>query len=499
MDCNDKGMKNKIVVEKTLSTLIWIITSIALFCFYIKIHPFIVFDTDDWTNVSGGRALFPTLNTYNPIKVVPETIMPLLGNIGAYVIYPIKKDYLDSLSISYGTAATLSILALSVLIYLFIKKVLKLGELDSLLISIGILLSGFLMYKSSNEMMYFYYSQNLNCFYNYDFPGIINAITILILLLSILKEDEKNQRTPGFIGCMILLVYLCICSNLYSSIILTSFVSCYALRMVITGIKKHCKTSEIIPNIGWVIVIDVAWFISMLFEINGGRAQGESNTGLHILGAIKMFVVSLKEYSAAWIIISAFVIIVGFIIAIRERNEKYLSIYFIIVGALALTFVYTVLLSAKVSIYYMMYPQYIWGILFYVQLLTGVSLAKIVSSKYGDKCKFAVPFVLFLIVFTINYNIYMYRECNVNGYKYGVAKAAGDDLIKQVIDAVNNGKDEVTLYVPYYGEENGDNWPLALWGGSRIGIALYRHGIISRPINTEFERLLDKNEELMIP
>ena len=52
---------------------------ISMFIFFTGAHPLIIYDGDDWANLSHMRHFIPMWHGFNPIKILPETLMPLVG------------------------------------------------------------------------------------------------------------------------------------------------------------------------------------------------------------------------------------------------------------------------------------------------------------------------------------------------------------------------------------------------------------------------------------
>ena len=70
---------------------------LSIVIFFTTAHPLVPYDGDDWLNLSILRKTVPMTGAYNPIKVLPETLFPLVGLVAAYVVYPLIGDYILSL------------------------------------------------------------------------------------------------------------------------------------------------------------------------------------------------------------------------------------------------------------------------------------------------------------------------------------------------------------------------------------------------------------------
>lgn len=76
----------------------WIILTFFLFLvFFLLIHPLYIFDTDDWINIGRERPLYPSHYYFNPIKVLPEILYPLISVSSVRILYPLTGDFVGSI------------------------------------------------------------------------------------------------------------------------------------------------------------------------------------------------------------------------------------------------------------------------------------------------------------------------------------------------------------------------------------------------------------------
>ena len=102
-------MPQKILVNKPITTYcvgmskidFLFLFSIFIFSFYFftSIHPLYIFDTDDWINMATWRTLYPSTVNYNPSKIIPEVLFPLVSLFSIKILYPIIDDYVITLNI----------------------------------------------------------------------------------------------------------------------------------------------------------------------------------------------------------------------------------------------------------------------------------------------------------------------------------------------------------------------------------------------------------------
>ena len=98
-----KKILNKIPLLMLIGTFIF------LFVFFFKIHPLVFFDSDDWHYIAYNREALPVWKVLNPAKVLPETFMPLMSDIGAYFLYPFTHDYVNSITFMHAIVFSVAI------------------------------------------------------------------------------------------------------------------------------------------------------------------------------------------------------------------------------------------------------------------------------------------------------------------------------------------------------------------------------------------------------
>lgn len=106
-------MKHKTGLRFFIFTMI--IIGVSLLCFFIKIHPLYIYDTDDWTYISYSRPAWPTVKQWNPTKILPEILMPLSAELGVRFIYPFTGDYIGSMAVTFGIVLVVFIMGYLVL------------------------------------------------------------------------------------------------------------------------------------------------------------------------------------------------------------------------------------------------------------------------------------------------------------------------------------------------------------------------------------------------
>lgn len=185
---------------------------LALLIFY-RVHPLVLYDTDDYIQFIRYRNAYPVWKLWNPIKVLPETLMPLCGDFAGFILYPITHNLPDSFTIV--TVLTVSVF---ILLYMhgFQKLMLAVGIVcyRRLLIA-GLFLLHFAIFQTASNGMkpYLFGAHNVSCIYHYVIPVLLNGIVVLWFLFR--EINGTYEETVFKKGILYFVIYLSIFSNLY--------------------------------------------------------------------------------------------------------------------------------------------------------------------------------------------------------------------------------------------------------------------------------------------
>lgn len=476
--------------SKIISAVAVVITFILCFIFFYFIRPLGIYDSDDWSYVSYVRHVYPSLAEWNPTRVLPETWLPLLGAISSYIVYPILGDYIGSITL---TLAIFSAAFISVFGYV-VMKLFKEVFADDL---VGVitywalfLLSGMLIFGAGNSQ-HLFWAENVTCFFYYIVPGILNAITVLVIMI------RRHKGTFKVDALIVFLVYFCINSNMYSSILLVAFLSAESLwdvscKWLKRKNEKVTLKSIIIDNL-FTIVVDVIWLISLAMELNGGRAKmlGASG-GFNLKSTLINFYYCIMGMNRGWVVINFLLIVFLLVYSIKKKDQTKMVVSLIV--SLAVTTLYLILLCAKVDPVYIGESKSLFPVLFIIDLLSIMAVSKLVKS--WPVVKIAMPCVLFSLAIMFSYYAPGYRHYNVNQLSYEQSKRVNDDILEQIFEAKERGENEITVYVPKHAS---DMWPISIsYGGNNVAQALFRHGLTESWMKITFVQSEEKNKELCV-
>lgn len=162
------------------STIIFL----SMLLFFLRIHPLIIYDGDDWLYASYFRLPIPIWNDWNPSRVFPEIFMPLCSTLAVYLFMPLTHDYIWSLALMYGIVVSFFITLYVYAFALFLREKIKASVSNSIIISTIFFLFHFLIFKtaeSGNHHMF--YANDVTCYFYYIIPTILNVVLVIILEL----------------------------------------------------------------------------------------------------------------------------------------------------------------------------------------------------------------------------------------------------------------------------------------------------------------------------
>lgn len=493
-------MKNK---ERIMTTAWYLFVFGFLYIWFTRVHPLVPFDSDDWLYLAYIRRGIPLWGDWNPAKLFPETLMPMVCSTAAQLLYPHTGDYAGAITV--GSAVVVS-LFITVYVYAFtrmIQRVFLLSGPVSVVISIFFFLLHFLALRSEESgNQYMFYCWDLNCYYNYLIPGLLNASLVMVM--------TKNEQFDAFWhgdgekikkGLFLFAVYLAVFSNLASSGILAVFAGSRVLFALVERIRKRITWKEFFKSTSLHIGILVLWLLSAVFELSGGRAgQASGGAGMFVQG-IKSSIEALSHptvYSGKSFLAVSFLILLAMAalwLLNRKKdafNGEFLSLFggFLVCGAVLL--VYMILLMAKVDWTSVYRSEYLFCLFFYLFLLIMFSLCYVLR-RYPNGI-LVVPVLLYVMLTCVNTTGQTFLESNMDNYPAEVCAGLTNDLVEQFVQADEAGLEHFELYVPVFPKEQ--NWPMfSGYNGFAIGDSLYEHGVTSRRIEFTAVPTMEMNEK----
>ena len=477
-------MRTKITgLNWTFYTLLFLL----FFVFFSQCHPLVPFDSDDWINMGIARRAYPTLAYWNPTKVFPECFEPLVAMFAAFIITPLIGDYLYAVTITNA-----AVVSLFIIIYLFsfqrlVEHKFKIGKPGVFSIVILFAILHFLILKTeSSNNEYLWYSHDCNCYYHYTIPNLLCASLVMWLM----RNDINSIQSRLSIGILCFVSYLSLCSNLYSTIILTAYLGSVLLIDFLQADHKESRWVIVFAKHHWYpILIILLWFIVQLFEVNGRRATSYGHLDRPLLNEVALtfnYFLDIR-YNLTVILFILFIFIgtCGVLIMNRERRLTHIGkIPLVLLCSLTLSTTYLILLSSRVVPTYILRGDVIFAYAFFLLLPTAFCISYL--SKKVKYFNIAILVIIFFALIEINIQNNVYKDVQ---FEYGLNAQSClrmDKLyIEQVCEADVQGRDTVIIEVPRFNYD--DNWPLSIDLSKSFGTTLYKHNITRRNITTLYE------------
>lgn len=494
--------------QKFYESLWFLAVFVFFYVWFSRIHPLVIYDADDWTYIAYVRKATPIWGDWNPAKVFPEVIMPFLSTIALHLLMPLTHDYIQTFTIAHAFVVSGFLTVYAWCLSGLMKRMFSLSRLSGNLICALFLVLHFLVFRSQeSENTYMFFCEDLNCYYNYLLPALLNATLVMYMMHN--EAFDVFLQSAGYAkkGIFIAVVYLAIFSNLVTSGILAAYAGSRLLLNLLRNLKRF-RLKDYVKENGIYLLILVFWFISAVFELSGGRAASSASRSLlhrmmntaHLLldvlhGCNRMF----------WLCVFAICAIAVFLFLRAKGKGDEETVFFrnflacIIAGAALL--LYIMILCAMVWYGYIRRSEYLFGLFFYGFLVVMMALGYAVKKQ--PQILTILPLVLLVLTFEINTNGKTFRESNMSGYDPDTCAAISRDILDQFLAADEAGMTEMTLYVPMHVADpvNDDNWPHSLVLIPRISQALYEHGMISRvmDLNVVADPAFNERHHLPVP
>ena len=485
-------------MEKLSRTLFFIFVFAVVFIFFRYIHPVTAASGDDWINLPSYREAIPVWGGFNPVKVVPELLLPLIGQFSSFVVMPIGYDFLTAISITTATFVALLTCAFLYQLYLLMRENIGSDNSISLLISFICLLFLFGAFKTLDDSRspYLLWEAGLTCYYHYLTPALINGTMVLYLMRNDVTTKSLSSFHPLKVGAIILAIYLCIFSNIFSSVFLAVYCGVSLLPPLLQSVRSRKATFIHYPVHVFAVVI---FFISAIFEMNGGRAGRIGKDKLGILDAVNTLMSLLEKLSYVFAAVTVVMVIAGAVYFVcntkNEKSDQFKSVYWVSLLSLIISAFALILVCAKAGAGYAERPVAMFGIFFFIMVACFVSIAEL--SKHYRFISYVLPISVLFMLNVVTSRETSFREPHDMNMKFSEAYAISNGIIETVIKADKENARYVEVKVPKINDTT--NWPFPLNRGRQIGDALRSNGIIKNYF--EIRMVTDEkiNQELNLP
>ena len=453
------------------------------FFFFFSAHPVLLFDSDDWTYISATRPGVPIATEWNPTRVLPEVFMPMCADFAISVLYPVLGDIQDSFIFSFAIVLSFFVVFYVYSFLFLLENVINVSFIDRLTLLILFILLHFLVFRvGESGNSHLFYSNNATCYFYYVIPGLLCAsLTFWGVCKMSFSTCWKSLSNTGK-GLFVLLLYLCILSNLFQSIII---VACAFSMLVFNCIrtKHHGILGFVKCNILEIIII-CSWLIVLCFEYFGGRSQSLLTQGVGVFeravvtfGYLKETVRSVNVY---FLVLVGSVVAMSFFMFYRRRSTKNMwRIWIVLSGTSFVCAVFLFLLCAISGPSYINRADVLFGVVYCIIAISVLMLVSIVVEC--NRLKICLPLIVFLLYCETNTKGRTFRD--VQNINPNVCKAITASILLQVRQADRENLDSIAIKVPVF--SGTDNWPIAIYHGERLSQSLFKYGFIRKKMKIE--------------
>ncbi len=468
--------------SRTILVVFFILVFISMLLLFESAHKIVIFDADDWTYIGQSRTALPSFRYWNPARIMPEVFMAACSAFGVYVIKPLCGDFINSITIVNGIVLSAFITLYVYCFYNLLVKKFKAENMTALFVSAIFLLLHFWIYRTDiRDNDYLFLAQNATCVYYYTIPTLLNYS--LVMFFAVSGTGTKELYTSGWVRCSVLLVilYFAIFSNLFSSIVLAAFMGAEFLKALFSSVKEKPAIRDFLSANLLRLSAVLAWGISLLFEGLGERAAVSSGVNIldHLKETLSLVPAVFTRMNRLCLLFCVGVLLLAVVVSIvgRKRAEAVFSFSLELIFCFAVTFVFLVLLSAKVFPTYLIRPETEFSLLSFLLITVMICAVHILNSI--SVSKYFLPFLIVVIWSNIICPLKTFKETNAVNLDPDVAAEISRDIMQDIIDADRQGLLQAEVSVLYFG--SGDPvWPHAEILGERMAAALYKYGEIAR-------------------
>ncbi|SHN65906.1 hypothetical protein SAMN02745247_03042 [Butyrivibrio hungatei DSM 14810] len=480
-------MKNKINA---------IISNIIIFgflvIFFSCITPLIAYNCDDWIYLGKIRLPIPLWGGWNPTRVFFETVMPIMGRVAGYIIYPIVGDFVFSITLGSAILLSFLIAVMCISMYNLLINRFKFGEVQALESEIFFLALFFLIFRTRSESNYMFCAEDLCCVYNYTMPGVINAIVVLTIaryegFANAFKRFDLVRK-----GAFLFVLYFALLSNIFHSIITVSYCMALILHEIVSEKKdKENSIKRLYKNTSIYFWIIVSWIIVLFFEKSGGRA-GTFQHKFNLVQSVTQFKAILFALSKPFLVLVA-VTFAGLIWRNMRKMKEGRSVVICFVVAMFGVLIYLLLLNSLIG--YMSRVDASWGIWFYLISICSLMISNTIANIKHSRLIMAI--MLFTVMLCCYYPDGRYMISSSRNRDYELCYKTSKYYVDSIIEARLEGKEIVEIAIPEVEVNDEKNLTYYYGFGDIVSNTLYFNGIIDERVTVQEKVDSSLNEEFL--
>lgn len=473
----------KMKKESLINNLFLLSVFVYFLLFFCIIHPLIPFDGDDWATIFIHKSILIDITDWNPTRILPQFLMPVIGDVAGFIVYPICNDYIQAHTIAHAAVVSFFILLYTFSFQRFILIRYKRSVYESIVYSIFFLFLHFLIFRIANtDNQHLFYSQDLTCYYYYIIPNMLCGSLVLSLL-----TDDWLQRMHTFSlvkqGIILIILYLAVCSNLFCSAILILFLSGRLFVNYPWKKKTLSSIKDFIIRYKYDIIIIIFWIFVCFCETLGGRAHSidaqDAPFEVQLLTVFRHFL--LVRFNYLFLFLLSISILLFLFSFIRKKNTNKISLILLIDACLS--FCFAIIINTRVFAHYVQRSDVMFSVFFPMVVFIVVSVVMI-QMKYG-KVMTIMPFFILIIFTNIKQSHDTFRDLSIGqltgNYPLSLYEITQieKDFVQQIIQTEKtNIPDSIIIEVPDCGKDY--IWPWTNWGLDCLTGSMQRHKVIGQ-------------------
>lgn len=466
-------MRHARILKLILLSLIFF----ALCTFFIQTEALLPYDGDDWRYLSQWRVPLPSSAQWNPSRVFPEVLQPVIGWIAAFLVTPLCGNYISAIQITASIIDAFSITVLCAFLAYFFHIVTH-SHTTSFFCTAFFLTCAFAMFRTeAHHNTYLFYAPSLTLFCYYVMPNILNSILVLFLLSAQVNGLYQLQRRWYLIGGILLFIYLAQFSMTTASLISATcagvlvLVRLYSRREpgIVRKLAACFRHPEPLDLLLYFLL--GCWLVAALLDATGARfsyfePSYHWEDALHGFRDLRAKLPhGIARMALGAIGIAAILTILQWRYA-GKKNAATPCFIVLVAASLLWTFL-AVWIAARTSGYSAARIDFMYGVFFYALLLTSLSIAYFLQLIPPLRC--AAPFVLFLLLVSLTRGDRPWA-----GTQYESPRKITQLWIDEARRQDAAGTANITLRIP-----KSASWSQN-WFGDVLANTLFAHGITTR-------------------
>ena len=465
--------------ERLAAAAFCLLVFLCLLLFFTLLHPIPVMDGDDMVYIIKPRPAIPIPSSWNPARVLPETLMPLCGNLAGLLASLDLGSFIDCqvfvLAAMLSAFITLYVWALRRL--LLRRFALPRPAADGL--AVLFLLLHFLVFRSEKAgNLHLFHTYDACCVFFYTIPALLSCTLVLLLMAEEMPEGLFTAAQPVRGALWLTGLYFAIFSNLFSSAVLAIYAS---LRFL--GAAGRRNRRQLLFFAAPVLL----WLAALALEAFGGRAGSLSGNSRHVLDNLRpardAFLSLLQRTSPLFRLMAA-ALPLGLLLILLLRRRAETGPFFALAGTVLLCLIpallFHLLLAAAATHYYAGRPEAAFPLLCLVFLLLILCAAQLL--RQASRLALLLPLVLIVVLSMTNTEGRTFADSNPMDLNGILLQEIENDIGEQILAAARGGRDEVSVEV-LRSADDWANWPHNPAIGNAFSSIFLKFGLIGRPVS----------------